>query len=732
MIEKKLEPQAGFLPQLQHYGRILLKWKWTALIFFILVIGGALLYAFLTKPVYTATGSLWIEDEPKILPFEEIQTLRAGNDLPSQTRLLQSRSLAIQAIETLRLYENSDFTGVATDGKKSFAEEDPAFRNAVIERFRKSIAITQAEGTRLVDIRFSSSHPKVAADSLNALCDGFIGMISRKRFSDSEQAMEFLNAQITSLRAEISDREKKLNDYGSQRNILPPTAAEAPTVSRLAEFNKALTDATIDRINKFNYYNQIKNAPLGEIPDAPNGTLIQSLRAQYSQLSREYIKRLATIRPEYPEMQRLKSELDAATEALQNETQNIVRIAYTDYQAAQQKEQSFQKQLNDIKNDAFRNNSNSIQYNSLRIELDSKKTLLEALAKKQSETDVSSRLKGLKAINVWIVDRADPPLRPALPNKRKILLFGFLIGLAGGCGLAFVLEALGQTIKTKKDIAINADLGTLGVIPSFGTGSKWKGSRTERSRFVAILRGGGAKFGGGKAHHRDAADKPSRGDSGETAAAVQEPEMRIELITVHEPQSIQAEGFRSVRTTLLVSSPPRKTSTIIITSALAREGKSAAVANLGYVLAKGGKRVVIVDSDLRKPKQHLIFSPDKGEGLTRFLNGAVEAGQVIKPTAYPNLSLIKCGPIPPNPIELLTSEKMEELVISMRQNFDYIIFDTPPCWRCPTPWPSPPWRTGPFSSPGAGRRRPPRSRRPKPSWTLTRSVAWGPFSTMST
>ncbi len=678
MTELGMETQTGILAQAQHYGRVILKWKWTALMFLSIVIVGAVLYATLSKPVFTASGSVWIEDEPKILPFEVIQTLGTGNELPSNTRLIQSRALAAETIEKLKLYENREFTGTATIGKKSFAEESPVFREQLIESFRRSITVSQEGGTRLVDVRFDSHDPKIAADAVNSLIEGFINIINRKRYTDSEQAMEFLTSQIASLRADINDREKKLNDFGSQRNILPPTAAEAPTVSRLAEFNKALTDATIERINRFNYYNQIKSAPLGEVPDAPNGSLIQTLRAQYSTLSREYSKRLATIRPEYPEMQRLKSELDAATEALQDETQNIIRIAYTDYQAALQKEQSFQKQLNDLKSDAFRSNSNSIQYNSLRIELDSKKTLLEALTKKQSETDVSSQLKGLKAINVWIVDKADPPLNPTFPNKRKILLIAFLVALGGAAGLAIVLESLTQTVKTSKDIVKATDLATLGMIPSFGSGSKWKRSKTERARFAAILRGGAAKIEKNKPESPAAADKMGRGTPSDPGAELKENRSKIELIISRDPHSIQAEGFRTVRTSLLLSSPPRNSSAILLTSALAREGKSSTVSNLALVLSTGGKRVVVVDSDLRKPKQHKIFGTGEGPGLTHYLSTSIDIGQVVKQTQFPNLCLVKCGPIPANPVDLLTSERMSELIILLRRNFDFIFLDTPP------------------------------------------------------
>ena len=160
---------------------------------------------------------------------------------------------------------------------------------------------------------------------------------------------------------------------------MPLTAAEAPTVSRIAEVNSALTTATIDRINKYNAYNQLKSAPLGEMPNAPETSLFERLRSEYVSLSRQYETRLATVKPEFPAMQRLKSELDAATEALQKETQNLIRNAYNEYQAALQKEQSLQGLLNSRKTEAYKANSNSVVYNSLRIELDNKKSLLEAI-----------------------------------------------------------------------------------------------------------------------------------------------------------------------------------------------------------------------------------------------------------------------------------------------------------------------------------------------------------------
>ena len=188
-------------------------------------------------------------------------------------------------------------------------------------------------------------------------------------------------------------------------------------------------------------------------------------------------------------MQRLKSELDAATEALQNETQNLIRNAYNDYQNALNNEQSLQRLLNSQKNEAYKANSNSVVYNSLRIELDNQKALLESLSKRQSETDVSSQLKGLEALNVWVVDKADYPLSPASPNKRKNVLMAFLFGLAGGIGLALGLEFLNNTVKTSKDVSNAIGIPTLGTVPAFDAEFKSKGPGGEFGKIISMLRG---------------------------------------------------------------------------------------------------------------------------------------------------------------------------------------------------------------------------------------------------
>ena len=676
------ELQRGLLSKFQHYWYILLKWKWVSIFFCLAVVFSLLLISFLIKPVYTASGSIWIEDNPNILPFEDVQSFGAVSSIQSNARLLQSRALAADTIEKLELYANPDFAKLPAMTDTSRMPEDPILKERLVQAFLKNVTVTISDRTRLVDVQYSSSSPKFAADILNAFFDGYIKMIIKKKYAASEQAAEFLNVQVKELRADIEAKERELNRYGSEKDIMPLTAAEAPAVSRIAEVNRALTDATIDRINKYNAYNQLNSAPLGEIPDAPETSLIQRLRSEYINLSRQYATRLATVKPEFPAMQRLKSELDAATTALQNETKNLIRNAYSEYQAALQKEQSLQKLLDSRKAEAYKANSNSVVYNSLRIELDNKISLLEAILKRQSETDVSSRLESLEALNVWIVDKADYPLKPSFPDKKKNALLGLLIGLAGGIGLAFGLEHLNHTVKTSKDVTSSVLLPTLGFIPAFVAETKPKGPKVEFSRILSMYRGESTirETQGSRSRGRKAALTVGAADPDQKSRKNGANSPQIELIAARESQSIQAESYRSIRTTLLVSSPPGKIRTILFTSPLAREGKSATVSNLGIVFAETGKRTVIVDSDLRKPKLAKLFDifSVSGPGLSQYLSSDINPEDIIQQTGIPNLSVIASGPLPANPIELLSSEKMDMLVAYLKRSYDIAFFDTPP------------------------------------------------------
>ncbi len=657
---------AGSISALHHYWHIVLKWKWLAAIFFFVILGGVTLYTLLIPRSYVSRGTIWVESQLNILPFEDVQQLDSMDLSPqSYAQLLRSRALASAVIDKLKLYERIGFAGKPARGETLPSPTDPVFRENLIEKFLEQTSVRPIERTKLLEVTFSDSNPRFAAEILNAVFNEYIDMIIGQKFQASEQASRFLKSQIASLRTEIEGDEKKLAEYGTSKDILPLSSTETPTVTRLAEVNKALTTATLERVNKYDVYNQLKAGNFSEFPGGPADSPARRLSDQYTTLSQEYARRLTVLRPEYPEMKRLKSQV---------ESQKMVDNAYSEYVAAQKKEQSLKDLLDQIRNEAYRTNSSSLAYNTLRIELDNKKTLLESLSKRETETILSGRLKSAEATNTWVVDKASLPLKPAFPDRRKNVLFGLIAGLVGGLGLALGIEYLDNTAKTSKDISTAVGFTTLGVIPGFGGPSDAGGIKAEAERLTAILRGRAEPAGkrsGSNGSYYEHNDHP-RKHAGKKRHG-------LDLILARHPNSIQSESFRSLKTTLLVSYPARQYKVLIFTSPLSGEGKSSIVSNLGLSLAQANKRVVIVDADMRRPKQRRIFDrKTEGPGLSDYITSRVELQDLVVPTGHSNLFLIESGAQPEDPVEVLTSDKMNDLVTQLKRGFDYVLFDTPP------------------------------------------------------
>ena len=674
---------------LWEYWAMMWRRKWTIIAFAVVVFATVTIKTHLATPIYTSMGTLLIEKESNILTFEDIFQIETfSNDFyQTQYKLLQSRVLANNTIERLKLYENEEFVGKAEERESPIDKFDPAFRRGLINSFLGRLEVKPVRETRLVEIYFWAYDPKLSADAVNGLFDSFIDMNIEAKYEATEQATEFLTAQIMTLRAEIANQEKEIQAYGAEKNIIILSDRETTIIDKLGELNKALTDAQIERVNKEAVYNETRIASPDYIPATVTNPLIQTLRSDYVRLSREYKKKQELYGPDYPEMLRLKAELESAKDSLETETQNLIKGAYSEFQAARKKESAMEVVFNDQKQEAVRLNSSSILYNSLKIEIENNKSLLETLLRRQSETGISARLKGLRKSNINVVDRAEVPFSPSSPKKKRNMILALMIGLMGGFGVAFLLEYLDNSIKTSKDIEKYAKLPSLGIVPAFSSNG-FKGI----ARSSKLVAGGKKKKeddGSGIVDNSGIVDSSwlVAGSKNEAFGSQLEADGKkeekqqletIELIPYFLPKSTFSESYRSIRTALLLSSADKDIKALAVSSPLPREGKTATVSNLAVTLAQMDKKVLLVDSDLRKPRLHRIFNVKNLNGLTNFLTSDIRMKDLIKPTEIDNLYLINSGPIPPNPAELLSSDKMTNFIEIIKQTFDYLLFDTPP------------------------------------------------------
>jgi capsular exopolysaccharide synthesis family protein len=347
--------------------------------------------------------------------------------------------------------------------------------------------------------------------------------------------------------------------------------------------------------------------------------------------------------PNFPKVQRLQAQIKEFDESIEKEKKNILDVLDSDYREARQRESLLTEALDQQKIENNQMAEKLVEYNILKREAEANKTLYEGLMTKLKETAIS---QGLKSSNIRVVDPAMIPSTPSRPAKARNLALGFLVGLVGGIGLALLREYLDNTVKTPDDIETLARLPSLAVVPQF-TGSNGHAKKH------GLLQG------------------PSTNGHGK----------RIELVAQHLPKSQMSEAFRALRTSILLSQADHPPQVILVTSALPREGKTTAAANLAVTLAQLGDSTVIVDADLRKPAIGRLLNLGGGKyaGLSSYLAGVSSLDLVCVPhPTIPNLVAIPTGPLPPNPADLLSSHKLADAIAELRTKFKFIVIDSPP------------------------------------------------------
>jgi len=627
------------------------------------VLLAALINVQLQTPLFMARGTLLIEKEGRnqmnLLSQNYYDPDWTNEYLNTQQRVLTSRSLALKVVEELeRLPAAERPQQKPRQGKLRRAlqggkeETDPEIRKAVsVSGFLGGLGVNNIKDTRLVEVSYVSADNKMAARAVNTLFDKFIEFNLEMKAESTKQASEFLTAQIEELRRGLAQKEQELQEYGKRKELYFIRGEDSTVVQKLSDLNGAYTAAQIERINKESIYRELKGKPFDNYPDVRINSMIQGLKQEFSARESEIKKKSQIFQDSYPEMQRLRSQQEGLQKRIESETADIARKslnqAEAEYQAALKKENSLMELLNQQKGSVVSSNANAIYYNSLKIEVQNMTNLLDFLTRRQKESMLSSRLEGLQTSNIKIVDRAEIPVLPFSPNKQRTLLLALMLGIGGGIFLIFALNYLDNTVKSPEEVEKLLRVPALGFIPAIGA----KASQSYYNHYYS--------------------DRKKQQSEQKLKA--------VELVNLKEPESTYAEHYRNIRTSLLLSTPDTPPKVFVVTSALPQEGKTVTDINLAVAFTQLGKKVLILDCDLRRPRVHKIFRIKNTIGLTSFLVGRSRIEDIIyRFPGEPNLHVIPSGPIPPNPVELVISKAMKEMMAGLRQHYDFIFIDAPP------------------------------------------------------
>ncbi len=653
-----------------HYLRIVReRWRLIAAATALCLLGG-LIHFLITPKSYRATTTLQIEQRSAMAvttdPNPWLEAWIGMKYYPTQYRLLESRGLAERVVLDLGLMDETSFnstprqllTGSAADTEMS-AAADEAVLARLANRVLSGLSVDPIKETELVRVSFVGSDAELASRIANGVADAFIDWGIETRSATVGRASDFLSKQIDTLKEEINEKEQQLQTYGRSTDILNLDPQSNVTLQQLDRLNEDFIDALDGRLEKEARYDEFKQSPADALANRESGGLVNELRREQLKLEADYETRLRTYKPEWPEMVDLKARIDEGRQHLDSLIEEQARkarsAAYAEYQTALRREQSLQTEIARVKAEAMDRNASAVEFRNLEMEIQNRRKLLEEMLRRLSEAGVRARLQTERETNMRVIDRALTPLSPFRPSLGRNLAVGFALGISLGIGLVLLLQLIDRTVKDPTELQQRLGLPVLAVVPDVD------------------FPGGGARYG-----YYQAATRPRGVDPRKVARIDERDESPdIELLPERSPRSAVSEAYRSMRTALLLSSA-EKLGLIAITSPESGDGKTATAVNLATVMAQLGRRTLLIDGDLRRPRLHRIFRRSNSVGLVHRLAEGTDPAALYIPTEVENLYLCPSGPHPPNPSELLGSDRMADILARVSSDFELVVVDTPP------------------------------------------------------
>jgi len=629
--EELLEPSNGL--NLKDFIGIITRRKWLVTTIALLTLLAVILITLMIKPVYRATSTIQIERNAKQIvsgnTFDAIESRSDKDFHETQRQLIQSKALARRVINQLGLDTKDTSSGLVSSIKKalgmSSADQSNAERTEAL--FLDNLTVQPVSNSQLVSINYDSTDPKLAADISNAVSRTFVRMNLEKRFDTASYSKDFLSENIQRVRQTLEKSEQALNDYAKQYGIVQDIDGESTDTHSLKKLSEELVKVERERIEAEALYNQAKNA------DTDNPTIIAvlskdpTLQEKGNELALMIADRNARIQRSSSGTSRTIRNLTAKIERLRAEinaqSSTVLSSLKSEADTARNRQELIREQLAELKNNAIATQGDSIKYNTLKREVESNQALYTDLLQQLKTVNVASTVG---TNNISIIDKAGVPYEKHKPKLRNNVAFGLLLGLMLGMGAAFLREFMDDTLKGSDELERTTGLPVLGLLPNIKN----------------------------------------------------QPDEHIALLAHMEPRSPLAEAIRSLRTSLKFSTQYGAPRTTFITSSNPAEGKSSIALNLATAYAQVGSRVLLIDADLRNPSIHHLLKLDNLEGLTNYLAGAGEASAISRPCLIKQLRVITSGPIPPDPVELLSGNRMTELLDLAKNEFDYIIIDGPP------------------------------------------------------
>jgi succinoglycan biosynthesis transport protein ExoP len=603
---------------------------------------------------YTASGEIQIQpNSSSDLKANITSMLSTGSTtldevMESDINILQSNKILLAVARSLQLQDNPEFLGGQRFIKVGSGRtqrlipllhgdlDDPYVQNRIVGALRTGLVVSRIPRTEMISIEWRSRSPQMAANVVNALEQAFVLNNFQSHYKTTEAVSTWLTGQIDDLRKVVQDSQDRMVALQRKLGVSALDPTHSMLVSQISNLDKAVSDATEQRVLAEARFHILASLPPQQILDGPSAlgnegqqSLLASLRTQRATAAASLAHMQPLYGPNYPEVKQLNAQIAAIDGEISQQESRVVEQAKASAQVAQIAENQARGMRDGEIQQVYGQGDDVVQYMLLSQDYESNRKIYEGILGSLREAEVDA---GLDAADVSVVDVAALPIQPSSMSPMELGMIGLLFGAFGALTLSLILEKMDTRVRDAREIQELLGLPSLAMIPQ----SHWKSRESET----------------------DAGSGP-------------------ELL--RDPRSAFSESFRALRTSMRLSSTSRQSKVIAVTSCQPAEGKSTVSVNMAAVLAQGGKKVVLVDTDMRRPSVYKRLRMEGGKGLSELLTGYYTLEEVTQTHAtLPTLDVIPSGTVPPLPADLLSSDQMVAVVRQLRERYDYVIFDTPP------------------------------------------------------
>ncbi len=597
----------------------------------VLVAGVALIL--LLPKVYQASASIQIDQQAaKVLGTEDTQPVATGLEadrfLQTQVDILQSRELARRVIDKLGLAANDQFLDAM--GTKS-APDTPLPRRIedISNTLQKNLSVDLPRNSRVVGISFRSRDAGLAAKVANSYVENFIANNIDRKYSASDYSRGFLQDQLSQTKTKLANSEQALIDYAREARLIDASAGarggessgpRSLLTAKLVSINDSLAGATAARIAAEEHWNQVRAAPPLTIPEVLGNPAMLALLQKRAELNADLFQLRQRLKPDHPTILQAQAQLSELSKQISGLAEGVRKSIKGQYDIARLQEQAVSSQIEALKNQTLSEQARDVQYNILKREVDTNRQQFQALLTRYNELTAES---GVTVNNITAVDAAEVPRNPISPKPVLILALAMLGGLGLAVAYAFLRDHFDEAIRDPADVENILGLPLLGAVPKTEQGTP------------------------------------------------------LEQIAL--PKSEISEAYNAIRTSIELSFSSGMAPSLFVTSASKGEGKSTTSYSVARMFALQGKRVLLVDSDMRRPSLHRYFETNLDtKGLSSLLAGLHSAEEAILSTTIDGLYFLPSGPLPPDPATLLGSSSVAKFVAGLLESFDLVVIDGPP------------------------------------------------------